>query len=353
MHTKSLTPHNDFFYGVMSQKEHALAFFQKHLPQHLKGRLDLPKLTLCESKSVNYDFKTLFRDTLYQCPLVGGSQIVYLYALCEHQSNPHPHMPLRILEYTTPIIRHHLGQGAKKYPIFTSVVLYTGTKPWNYSPRLGDYYANKAIGEQNLYMAPFNLVNLSQKPLQEILQDDQLGFFKFTFRAAKQQDPFQSFAQALEIHSFQKHILQLPPNIKTLIATYLGHFIDDKKHKLENFVSLTTTNPEEQSKIMTSIIGQLQQRLQQQLQQQYRQEGMQIGKMEGMQIGEQIGEQRGKVEGIQIGEQRGKIEGMQIGEQRGKIESINFLVSQGYLTKKGSRRSHPKATRSRKKRLST
>ncbi|MEM7173687.1 MAG: Rpn family recombination-promoting nuclease/putative transposase [Bacteroidota bacterium] len=160
MNELSSTPHNDFFYEVMSKKDLAQAFFHKYLPQKLKKVVNLNKIDLCESKNVILEGKSLYKDMLYKCT-GPQNQTAYLYALCEHQSHLEKHMPLRILEYNTRVIRTHIKQENSGYPLFANFVVYHGKAPWKYSTRLGDYYENKILGEQRLFMAPFTLINLS------------------------------------------------------------------------------------------------------------------------------------------------------------------------------------------------
>ena len=102
----SRTPHNDFFYQVMSRKEKALTFFRRYLPEKLLSAIDLATISLAESKHVSDTGVSLYNDVLYRCEFK-GEQPGYLFAMCEHQSTPEAQMPLRLLKYNIATIEKH------------------------------------------------------------------------------------------------------------------------------------------------------------------------------------------------------------------------------------------------------
>jgi predicted transposase YdaD len=98
---------------------------------------------------------SLYNDILYRFPL-GKDQVGYFFAMCEHQSKPDPHMPLRLAEYNLATIKGSLKQGHTSFPIIVNTVLHTEKRPWNYSTAFSNYYTNPSLGAQYLYMAPFS-----------------------------------------------------------------------------------------------------------------------------------------------------------------------------------------------------
>ena len=95
----SPTPHNDFFYQVMSRKDKALTLFERYLPEKVLAMINLDTLSLAESKHVSDSGITLYNDVLYRCEFNSGHP-GYLFAICEHQSTPNNQMPLRPVSYT-------------------------------------------------------------------------------------------------------------------------------------------------------------------------------------------------------------------------------------------------------------
>ena len=246
------TPHNDFFYQVMSRKDKALAFFERYLPVSIREQAELSQLELCESKHLSEEGVSLYNDVLYRCPLAKG-QVGYLFAMCEHQSSPHAQMPLRLLQYDTATIVDHLKQGHKQFPVVVNIVVYHGKKPWNYSTAFADYYANPALGAQNLYMAPFTLINLPELAAEEVYQDRALGFCLAAFQCTSSSDPYQAFARSLQAPIFREHFASLPAADRHLVLSYLGSCIDRDRYSLEQLVNLVTVQAKEKEALMRSI----------------------------------------------------------------------------------------------------
>ena len=162
-------------------------------------------------------------------------------------------MPLRLLKYDTATIVDHLKQGHDTFPVVINTVVYHGRVPWNYSTAFVDYYANPRLGAQYLYMAPFTLVNLSEKPAEEVYKDKELGFCFAAFHCTSSSDPYQAFARSLQAPIFQEHFEGLPAAEKNLVLSYLGKCIDKERYSLGELVNLVVTNVEEKEAIMMTI----------------------------------------------------------------------------------------------------
>ncbi len=270
----SKTPHNDFFYQVMSRKDKAKTFFERYLPKQILAITNLEEITLAESKHVSDAGISLYNDVLYKCPLTEG-QVGYLFAMCEHQSTPDAQMPLRLLKYNIAAIEKHLKQEKGQFPVVVNIVLYHGKTPWNYSTSFVDYYANPALGKEFLYMAPFTLVNIPTLSDIAIYTDRALGFCFEAFRCTSQLDPYEAFASSMREPIFKEYFDTLPKALRNLVLAYLGKCIDQEKHTLENLITLTASNKQEKEDIMTTIA------------QAYQQEALQQGMQKGMQQGMQ------------------------------------------------------------------
>ena len=85
--TITRTPHNDFFYQVMSRKDTAMTFFERYLPKKILAIMNLNTISLAESKHVSDEGISLYNDVLYRCELDKGQE-GYVFAICEHQSTP-------------------------------------------------------------------------------------------------------------------------------------------------------------------------------------------------------------------------------------------------------------------------
>lgn len=102
-------------------------------------------------------------------------------------------------------------------------------------------------------MAPFILVNLPEKPAEEVYQDKELGFCFTAFHCTSTSDPYQAFARSLQAPIFQEYFQHLPAAEKNLVLRYLGKCIDKERYSLEQLVSLVATNVKEKETMMISI----------------------------------------------------------------------------------------------------
>ena len=116
------TPHNDFFGQLLKRQEIAAALFKRSLPPDIRAKADFSTLTICESKHISLDGIKLYNDIIYSLTLDQG-QKVRILLMCEHQSTPHPQMPLRLLRYNIATMEDHLEQKNEHLPIIVNIVL--------------------------------------------------------------------------------------------------------------------------------------------------------------------------------------------------------------------------------------
>jgi len=258
MHTTDIlninTPHNNLFVQVLSRKEKAIAFFAKYLPKSILEVANLNQIELVESRHMSDAGLSLYNDILYRCPL-GKEQVGYFFAMCEHQSKPDPHMPLRLAEYNLATIRGHLKQGHTKFPVIVNTVLYTGKRPWKYSIAFSDYYASPSLGAQYLYMAPFSLVQLPtpNKEGEEIYIDKDLGFCFAAFYCGRTSDAYLEFERFKQIPAFKNYFNNLSVEERELIGRYIGLCVDRSRYSLEKIVNLIIINEQEKEELMRSV----------------------------------------------------------------------------------------------------
>ncbi|MEO1219637.1 MAG: hypothetical protein AAFV97_04045, partial [Bacteroidota bacterium] len=148
---------------------------------------------------------------------------------------------------------------------------YNGTKPWPYSTHFADYYADPALGAKYLSMAPFILIDIATYLPEKIAQDSELGFCFAAFKATTTPDPIGTFAQLMNVPTFERHVRGLSSDLKNIVTRYLAHFVDQQQQGLEDVVELVSTNTQEKQSIMTSVA------------QAYQQQGMQQGMQQGIQ----------------------------------------------------------------------
>lgn len=119
-------PHDRLFRLAFSAPELAASELRALLPDALTERLDLSGLTAIEGTFVDDELRRSQCDVLMSTRLDGHTALVYV--LMEHQSEPDPVMPLRMLKYMIKVWdRYRDGP----LPVVIPVVVYPGRRPWN------------------------------------------------------------------------------------------------------------------------------------------------------------------------------------------------------------------------------
>jgi predicted transposase/invertase (TIGR01784 family) len=106
-------------------------------------------LTVSPDTFISNELKLTESDVLYAATLFDTP--AYIYILSEHQRNPDPLMPFRLLEYTVAIIRKYLHQHPSEtlLPLVIPLVFYNGEKPYPYATDIKEIMA--APGGYRLY----------------------------------------------------------------------------------------------------------------------------------------------------------------------------------------------------------
>jgi hypothetical protein len=116
----------------------------------LVARLDCDRLELVRTTFVQRDYRHVEADLVLRAPLRSRRgrrrQVVWIYILIEHQSEPDELMVLRLLDYVVQIFKHQVRQWRSQYgtrrrvrlqPV-VPLVFYTGTQRWESLGQLKD-----------------------------------------------------------------------------------------------------------------------------------------------------------------------------------------------------------------------
>ena len=127
--------HDKLFKTVFSDPNEAASFFKSYLPAPLVEQIDWTSLQLTDKKYVDEAFQATESDLLYQAQLLGTNQMVMIYLLFEHQSEPSKWIRFRLLKYCCRI----WDDSFKTFPDqqqlkpILPIVFYQGERTWNYS----------------------------------------------------------------------------------------------------------------------------------------------------------------------------------------------------------------------------
>ena len=169
MTNKHLNPHDRLFRSLMSDKNVAAEFFEKHLPVAIKNQVQLHSLKLQGNSYIGDDLRMQVTDLLFNANF--NEKSGYIYLLVEHQSKPEKLMPLRILKYMIAIMEDHLKKnGGTILPIIYPMIMYSGKRPYGYSTNLFDLFGEQKELAQQIFLNSYQLVDISKIPAEEFNQ---------------------------------------------------------------------------------------------------------------------------------------------------------------------------------------
>lgn len=99
----AVRPHDALFKATFGVHAYAIALFRAVLPPAVFDALEWADLRVENASFVDPALADRHGDLLFSLPRRDGSGHVLLYVLVEHQSQPDPHMPLRLLGYLVQI----------------------------------------------------------------------------------------------------------------------------------------------------------------------------------------------------------------------------------------------------------
>jgi predicted transposase YdaD len=169
-------PHDAYFKWVFSHEKWAARFFQAFLPAWMVEALDWSTLRLEFASSADSAAVTpLYMDLLFSVVWKAGRkpahvpELARLRLLFEHQSRIDPAMPLRLVRYSTVVMRQGERSAGFPVPTVVPVLLHQGTTPWTAPERMIDLVAvPEEYREQMMQYVPsvaYHLVDLANLDL--------------------------------------------------------------------------------------------------------------------------------------------------------------------------------------------
>lgn len=101
-------PHDKLFKLAMTEIAVAEEFFNAHLPEDIRQKIDLTTLKWENNTFIDSAYKETEADVVYS--VKSGNSTAYLYLLTEQQSSVDTMIAFRLLRYTIRIIEFHLKQ---------------------------------------------------------------------------------------------------------------------------------------------------------------------------------------------------------------------------------------------------
>jgi len=133
--------HDTLFRYAFSRAELAEGELRSVLPRAVLDALDFGTLRVEPGTLVDAEHAALETDLLYRVELSGHPAFVFI--LFEHQSQPDPRMPWRMLRYMVRIWDRFLRDESDtkaNLPLIIPLVLHNGLRPWNAARSLRQLY---------------------------------------------------------------------------------------------------------------------------------------------------------------------------------------------------------------------
>jgi hypothetical protein len=149
--------HDALFKSTFADPRNAEGALRVALPSALAARIDWSTLQLEPGSFVDEDLKDRHTDLLFSASVAGRRALLYL--LYEHQSRPHPLMPVRFVGYLARIWESWLANNpeATRVPAILPVVLHHGPDGWTKARSLEELYD---LDEETLAVAGDHLLRL-------------------------------------------------------------------------------------------------------------------------------------------------------------------------------------------------
>ena len=267
---KPAQPHDKLFRHSMLLPKVARQFLEAWLPPEFLALVDWSTLSVQKISGTDESLKERREDVVYRIQASGNP--VHFYLLLEHQSNPHPRMVLRCLEYELAIWRGE--PNAKLLPLVIPIVVHPGPGKWGCARRLREIIQIPAElakwAEEFLPDAGYLLAELAGHPMERLasgslgqavmaaLQAERRG--KLSYRQVKK------IVETLYADGNSPEATRLARQL----WTYLLEHSELKDPQIREIVQ-TTVPQHNQTKFMSTA---------QRLRQEGRQEGQWIGKIQ-------------------------------------------------------------------------
>jgi len=181
------TPHDKMFRASMQYPEVAYEFLKMHLPESILKKLDMSSISVCPNSFIDEELRLLQSDVLLKA-LVEGKD-TYFYILAEHQKNPDPLMPFRLIEYMVKIWSYILKQSRQNkkkskivFPVIVPLVFYTGIRRYNAPMAIWELFGDQSETMRHIWQSPYLLVDANTIPEEQLISNKWSGTMEFIMR---------------------------------------------------------------------------------------------------------------------------------------------------------------------------
>lgn len=180
-------PHDKLFKRSMADIRVAREFFEAHLPPEVAQKIDLDTLELQKQTFIDEAYKATEADIVYTAKM--GDSLVYLYMLCEHQSEIDRMIAFRLWVYMARIIELHRSRYPNSLlPIVYSMVVYSGEKPWDAPLEIFDLFGENKSMAKEMLLQPYHLIDIHRMKDEELEKHSWSGLVEYVLKYRRARD---------------------------------------------------------------------------------------------------------------------------------------------------------------------
>lgn len=250
--------HDKFVKCALRNQMIAIDFLAAHWSEIGIGKQELANIVLSNNEHNEPGKAKLLSDVVYRGEIADRAYILPI----EHQSTP-KEMLIRVVEYSIPLIKEHVGQGRKGVPLVLPLCLYHNTRrrKYRYPTTLNGYYAQHKYRDESLLGYGFKLVDLTVMTDEEIRAHGHAALMEWLLRDAYLKGDAwieraaQHLAHPLSIAACKKFESFKNASLEYILVRYNGEKTVDGVLAI-----LHQALPQEEQQIMASALQQLEQR---------------------------------------------------------------------------------------------
>lgn len=273
MPKKITNPRDKLFRKVFGDPAVAKDLLCAYLPEQVIKAIDFNHPMHPVNKSfVNEELQDKYSDLALELTIDG--ELGYVYFIVEHQSTHDKMMPIRLLEYTTSLMRDHMIEHkTEKLPIVFNVILSNRSSAYKGPHNLMDAFSDPQLAKQFMFSA-YHVIDLHELTLEELKKSKKAAFAAMILKASREKDFYNWLSKNKIVWvEFSRNSTYILPAMRFVLSVS-GK---DSKKTLNLIKEIDPTN---RDVAMTAA-----------------QELIEIGEKRGIALGEERGEKRGEKRG--------------------------------------------------------
>ncbi len=160
--------HDKLYRSTFSHPQVIIDFLKKNLPQKVFKNINLNTLQLTNKSFVSEKYSDQHSDLIHRAKIKNSNN--NLYTLVEHQSTDDKNIGIRLLEYTTSLIRQHTKEfKTNKFPIVLTILLYSSKKKYTGPNNNLEMFENYKLAQELMQTKNFFKIDLQTINIKDLI----------------------------------------------------------------------------------------------------------------------------------------------------------------------------------------